>query len=328
MKNVKMSLLLLLLTACGSDGTQEPILEKTAGKITLSSFSITSSSTSATKTPTIKWTESTRLVATKDLMYKLIVATDSNCEDSIEVKEVKETSASLSSLANGSYYLCLSANLESTKEEASNSPLAFKIEASEEKEMEEAIEPVVVGGSAEASSTKLSAFALLAPSSLTIRNPVLSWNASTNATSYDVKVCADADCAIVEQTYTDQTSTSLTLTATVANHLKDGTHFVKVTAKNTSESLNAEVSSWTMDVPSLASFGFDITRSVKNYGTDASVLPLNQWSQVTTSGVSFISLVLSNSQCYGFEDGIACIMNDNSYRSYSATSGSRFDWTY
>lgn len=336
MKNVTFTLLATLLTACGSTEDARQVAGGSE-KTTLGTFSITSSDKATTSTPTVEWTRpgSASLLALGDeYTYELTVANDSNCKDAVEVKEVKETKATLETLTNGSYYICLKVTSGSTEETAKNSPLAFVVDAEETSAAEETskVEATKEEVVATEDLNKLGSFAIASVDTLTKRSPTLSWSTSKNATSYEVKICSDSDCNTMEQNYT-LTGTSITLLATVDNHLKDGLHYAKVTAKNAGGELAADTYSWTIDVPSLASFGYDMTVSTRNYGSDLSISPLDQWSTQMIYGIAYtyhdgVGGALDNAQCYGFEDGIACLRIDGSYRVYRLVSGTRYGFTY
>ena len=59
---------------------------------------------------------------------------------------------------------------------------------------------------------KLGAFALTGPVAFKSQAPTLSWSASTNATSYDVKIGSDAACASVLWEQDSATGTSVQVT--------------------------------------------------------------------------------------------------------------------
>jgi hypothetical protein len=302
MKYLNSTLLLTILaTACGS-AHDEPAVPTTNSAAQPETFSITSSSTFNTRQPKIEWSKSGT--------YLLSLGTDSNCSDEIESSVVEGVSTTVKALENGTYYACLTLQDKSAK--ASNSPFQFKVEV---KENDETVE-----------DTGLGSFSI-ATVSADLRNPTISWTSSANATSYDVKVCSDENCLSVKQSVNDLTTTSATLVATADNHLQDGTYFVQVIAKNDLEE-KVETTSWTMDVPTLASLGFDTSLSAKNYGNDLTTAPLNNWTSVVKYGVAFNSTTLGGDQCYGFEDGIACLRSTGNYSSYKLVNGSRYDWTY
>ena len=235
------------------------------------------SGTIGTKTPMVLWQASNGA-----LTYDLIIATSSSCNVAVQqYLNLTPNSQALATLADGTYYICVTAKDTAHTLAATNNGLAFTIDTSA---------PL--------------AFNIIGPSGFIGSNtPVVSWQTSTGATNYDLVISTSADCATAVQQYTGLTGTSQALTA-----LADGAYFTCVTASdalgNTTTATNDGLS---FTVDTLAPAPFSITAP---YGTISNNAPSVVWDAST--GATTYDLVISTAS--------DCSVVTEQYLSLSTTS--------
>ena len=159
------------------------------------------------------------------MTYGLKVATDSACTSvSQSYTGLATTSKTLTSLADGTYYACVTAtDAAGNTSAATNGGTGFLID-----------------------TTAPAAFAASGPGAssgayLATATPTVAWAAATdaNGVTYTLKIGTSSACSPAAQTYT-----ALTTTSQVLSTLTDGTYYVCVTAVDAAGNTTASTGTW------------------------------------------------------------------------------------
>ena len=154
------------------------------------------------ETPTVTWEASAGAIN-----YDLVISANSDLSSPLQTfDDVSGTSQLLGTLANGTYYVGITAenNLGNTTV-ADNNGFSFDVSVSYP-----------------------APFSITGPiSPVTTETPTVTWEASANATGYDLIVATDMDGQNAVQSYN---GLDVSLTSQLLDPLADGTYFVLVTA--------------------------------------------------------------------------------------------------
>lgn len=212
-------------------------------------------------TPMVSWEESLGASG-----YHLVISKASDCSLAIQdFQGLLGTEQVVSELADGSYFICVSAEDEVGRvTQASNNGLSFTVDA-----------------------TPPQPFEILSPSGLIASSsPTVMWQASNGATAYDLVISSSSDCSSVVQQFSD-----LSANSQLVSQLADGTYFSCVTAKDTmGHSTIASNNGLSFTVDTLAPLPFNI---VGPSGFISTATPTVSWQ--VAEGASVYELVISSS---------------------------------
>lgn len=238
----------------------------------LKTFAITSSASTEDTTPTIAWTASEvqTLSLTSDITYDVKVSSNNDCSNPSQTYSTTSTTQDLTTLTEGSYYVCVTAKGDNKQKDAGNSPYAVTID----------IKPTTFSITGPASGTSLSVTA--------------AWGASTNASSYSYTIASDSSCSTAVST---GTSSSTSASVTLASY---GTYYICVTATDGQSNTKTASNNGFSFAVSLASLpsGYTINNGngVSRPGT---------FSTDMANGVSFTCVISSTTYTmYKFSDGV------------------------
>lgn len=273
-------------------------------------FSITGpGSPSIIKEPIVTWESS---VAAET--YNLIVASDESCSSPVQsYEDLIDTQQQLTTLNDGTYYVCVTAINANGQTEALNNGYSF-VQA----------------------ATPPGSFAITAPMGLSSNpTPTVAWESSEGAQSYNLIVASNASCSAIVQSYEELPGTSQTLTA-----LSDGVYYACVTASNPAGTTNASNNgfSWTQLTQEPGEFNITAPNSPSTTN-----MPIISWTESETADsydlvvsqnvdcsnpvAQFSNLTLTSQQVGPLDDGVyfACVTAKNAIGSTTA-SNDGYSW--
>ncbi len=155
-------------------------------------------------TPTVTWTGADRATS-----YDLVISSTKDCQTSeLSISSITGTEQTVTALADGTHYACVSAVNDGGSTSANNNGVEFVTDV-----------------------TPPEAFSITGPTVIMGVKPALTWGESKGADAYDVKISKQSDCSSPVVTKADLSKTTLSLTPD--DDLEDqGVYYACVTAKD------------------------------------------------------------------------------------------------